>query len=57
VSVLVIPARQSRPWVQIGEMVGQQKLAVTAAVYSHVLMDEAEVDHETLLARPSVLPS
>jgi hypothetical protein len=43
--------------VQIGEMVGQQKLAVTAAVYSHVLMDEAEVDQETLLARPSVLPS
>lgn len=37
------------PWAKIGQLVGQRDLAVTANVYSHVLMDEAEVDYADLL--------
>jgi integrase len=38
------------PWARIGEFVGQRNLAVTANTYSHVLLDEAEVDYAALLA-------
>ena len=38
------------PWARIGEHVGQRNLAVTANIYSHVLVDEAELDYATLLA-------
>lgn len=38
------------PWARIGEFVGQRNLAVTANTYTHVLVDEAEVDYEALLA-------
>jgi hypothetical protein len=34
---------------RIGEFVGQRNLAVTANTYSHVLIDEAEVDCAALL--------
>jgi integrase len=34
------------PWARIGEHVGQRNLAVTANTYSHVLVDEAELDYE-----------
>jgi integrase len=37
------------PWARIGEFVGQRSLAVTANTYTHVLMDEAELDYEALL--------
>jgi integrase len=37
-------------WARIGEWVGQRNLAVTANTYSHVLLDEAEVDYARLLA-------
>ena len=37
------------PWARIGEMVGQKDLAVTANTYTHVLMDETELDYEALL--------
>lgn len=37
------------PWARIGESVGQKNLAVTANTYSHVLIDEAEVDYGALL--------
>jgi integrase len=37
------------PWARIGEFVGQRNLATTANTYSHVLMDEAEVDYAALL--------
>ena len=37
------------PWARIGEHVGQRNLAVTANTYSHVLADEAELDHQALL--------
>jgi integrase len=39
------------PWARIGEYVGQRDLAVTANVYTHVLIDETELDYGSLLAR------
>jgi integrase len=41
------------PWARIGEFVGQRNLATTANVYSHVMMDETELDYATLLSRDS----
>jgi integrase len=38
------------PWARIGAFVGQRNLAVTANVYSHVMLDEAEVDYAALLS-------
>ena len=38
------------PWARIGEHVGQRNLAVTANTYTHVLVDEAELDYAVLLA-------
>jgi hypothetical protein len=37
------------PWVKIGELVGQRDLSVTANTYSHVMLDETEVDYPRLL--------
>ena len=37
-------------WARIGEFVGQRNLAVTANTYTHVLVDERELDYATLLA-------
>lgn len=37
------------PWARIGEAVGQRSLAVTADTYTHVLIDEAELDLAGLL--------
>jgi integrase len=37
------------PWARIGEFVGQRNLAVTANTYSHVLVDEAEIEYGPLL--------
>ena len=39
------------PWARIGEHVGQRHLAVTANTYTHVLVDEAELDYAELLDR------
>jgi integrase len=36
------------PWARIGEDVGQRNLSVTADVYSHVMLDETELDYESL---------
>jgi integrase len=36
-------------WARIGELVGQRNLAVTANTYTHVLVDEAELDFARLL--------
>jgi hypothetical protein len=36
-------------WARVGEFVGQRNLAVTATTYSHVLLDETEVDYAALL--------
>jgi integrase len=37
------------PWARIGEFVGQRNLIVTADTYTHVLVNEAELDYERLL--------
>lgn len=37
------------PWARIGEPVGQRNLAVTANTYTHVLVDETEIDYVRLL--------
>ena len=37
------------PWARIGEHVGQRNLAVTANTYTHVLVDENEIDYAGLL--------
>jgi integrase len=38
------------PWARIGEFVGQRNLAVTANTYTHVMLDETEVNYARLLA-------
>jgi hypothetical protein len=40
---------QGNPWARIGEFVGQRNLSVTADTYTHVLVDEAELDYGRLL--------
>jgi integrase len=37
------------PWARVGEHVGQRSLAVTADTYTHVLLDETELDYAELL--------
>jgi integrase len=37
------------PWARIGEHVGQRNLAVTANTYTHVLVDETEIDYRDVL--------
>ena len=43
--------RQGRTWAEIGRLVGQRKLSVTADTYTHVLMDYREIDRAKLLER------
>lgn len=38
------------PWARIGEAVGQRSLRVTSDTYTHVLVDEAELDYFALVA-------
>jgi integrase len=40
--------RQGETWALIGSRVGQRSLSVTADVYTHVLMDDRELDHAVL---------
>jgi integrase len=35
---------RGQPWARVGELVGQRNLAVTANTYTHVLVDENEID-------------
>jgi integrase len=37
------------PWARIGEHVGQRSLRVTADTYSHVLVDERELDYAAMI--------
>lgn len=37
------------PWARIAEWVGQRKLSVTADTYTHVLLDETELDYAAVL--------
>jgi integrase len=39
------------PWARIGEHVGQRNISVTANTYTHVLVDEAELEYAGLLER------
>lgn len=39
------------PWARVGEFVGQRALKVTADTYTHVLMDETELDYAHLVIR------
>jgi len=36
------------PWARIGEHAGQRNLAMTANTYTHVLVDESEIDYAPL---------
>jgi integrase len=38
------------PWARIGELVGHDDLVTTARTYTHVLVDERELDYAALLA-------
>jgi len=42
--------KQGRSWAEIGRFVGQRKLSITADVYTHVLVDGAELDYGKVLA-------
>ena len=42
--------RQGRSWAEIGRFVGQRSLKVTADTYTHVLLDDRELDLDRLLA-------
>jgi len=39
------------PWARIGELVGHDDLVTTARTYTHVVLDECEVDHEEALVK------
>lgn len=43
------PAAAILSWARIGEQVGHGDLVTTARTYTHVLVDEAELDHAKLL--------
>jgi integrase len=42
--------RQGRSWAEVARFVGQRKLSITADTYTHVLVDDREVDYAGLLA-------
>ncbi len=43
--------RQGETWALIGARVGQRSLSVTADTYTHVLLDDRELDHAGLVAQ------
>jgi integrase len=43
--------RQGETWALIGARVGQRSLSVTADTYTHVLLDDRELDHADLVSR------
>src|SRR5262249_19218861 len=49
--------RQGRTWAEIGAFVGQRNLAVTANIYTHVLIDSREIDRAKLLERVHTVPT
>ena len=42
--------RQGRTWAEIGRLVGQRKLSVTADTCTHVLYDGRELDYPALVS-------
>jgi integrase len=47
---------QGRSWAEIGALVGQRKLSITADTYTHVLVDGRELDLGELLGRARTVP-
>ena len=45
--------RQGETWALIGSRVGQRSLSVTADTYTHVLLDDRELDHSALASSRS----
>jgi integrase len=43
--------RQGETWALIGQRVGQRSLSVTADTYTHVLVDDRELEHGALVAQ------
>jgi integrase len=43
--------RQGETWALIGARVGQRSLSVTADTYTHVLLDDRELDHHRLVSQ------
>jgi integrase len=48
--------RQGETWAVIGARVGQRSLSVTADIYTHVLLDDRELDHALLSVEISARP-
>jgi integrase len=48
--------RQGETWALIGSRVGQRSLSVTADTYTHVLLDDRELDHAALAERVAARP-
>ena len=46
---LAVPP-QGRTWAEIAELVGNRSARVLADTYTHVLMDEREIDYERVIA-------
>ena len=44
--------RQGETWALIGARVGQRSLSVTGDTYTHVLVDDRELDYAALLSQP-----
>jgi hypothetical protein len=42
--------RQGRTWAEIGAFVGLRSARVTSDVYTHVLLDDREIDYAQLLS-------
>lgn len=49
--------RQGETWALIGARVGQRSLSITADTYTHVLLDDRELDHAHLVDQLSAAPS
>jgi integrase len=49
---IILLHRQGRTWAEIGALVGQRSLKVTSDTYTHVLVDNRELDSASLLTRP-----
>ncbi len=46
-----VGAGSTARWAEIGRLVGQRKLSITADTYTHVLSDGREADYAALFGR------
>ena len=42
--------KQGKTWAELGRLVSQRKLSITADTYTHVLIDAREVDYAGLMS-------